>query len=392
MRKPRFANLWQTMLQRLGRTQPRKAVVSTQSTGEFDQTLKNTINMSSHNETQLQKKEALGEKINARVDSINTENERRRAAKEEKKSEDESVPLYLSWFNEQKNAVIEGIKSASEGKIGKESLPAHIDSLYAIMSSLKKKFTESTIFLPSYEIRSSQVTIENLENQLETAKSTLLPRKKFAFSKKSASTPTTTTETNTTPTPTTSSSKTLDLSNSEYTESVSNVKGQTLVLRPKVESRTTDFVLSHLVDCVIFILYPLTALRVDNLTNCTIVSSPVEGSSFFDKCENCEFYLTSQQVRIHNSHHSNFYLLVKSHPIIEDCNTLGFAPFDGVCEGLVEWSPLQEKWNEKNLGESSKEGYNKWDKVEDFNWLRNDTKSPNWFVTEKKTISYPVVK
>ena len=62
---------------------------------------------------------------------------------------------------------------------------------------------------------------------------------------------------------------------------------------------------------------------------------------------------------MHNSHNSFIYLHSTSHPIIEDCDTLIFAPYPR--------SPLLP----------DHKGENKWDKVHDFKWLKQHA-SPNW--------------
>lgn len=77
--------------------------------------------------------------------------------------------------------------------------------------------------------------------------------------------------------------------------------------------------------------------------------------------------IAARQVRIHAAERSDFYLRVKSHPIIEHSSALRFAPYElaypGAAEDLLE----------QGLGEES----GMWERVNDFGWLRA-TPSPNW--------------
>lgn len=77
-------------------------------------------------------------------------------------------------------------------------------------------------------------------------------------------------------------------------------------------------------------------------------------------------------MRIHAAHRSDFYLRVRSHPIIEHSAGLRFAPYapaypgagaDLAAEGLAEDGGM-------------------WQRVNDFGWLRA-TPSPHWAVLEE---------
>lgn len=66
--------------------------------------------------------------------------------------------------------------------------------------------------------------------------------------------------------------------------------------------------------------------------------------------------LESAQVRVHSSTATDLYLSVQSHPIVEDCSAMLFAPHPAV--GVPESG-------------------GKWGDVHDFGWLRAGP-SPNW--------------
>ena len=77
----------------------------------------------------------------------------------------------------------------------------------------------------------------------------------------------------------------------------------------------------------------------------------------------------TQQVRIHAAHRSDFYLRVKSHPIIEHSSGLCFAPYAPSYEGAG--ADLAAQGLEPDSG--------MWQQVNDFGWLRA-TPSPHWQV------------
>jgi hypothetical protein len=83
------------------------------------------------------------------------------------------------------------------------------------------------------------------------------------------------------------------------------------------------------------------------------IACNVGGSVLVSNCSNTTFYITAQQVRIHNSRECNFYLRASSSPIIEQCSAMHFAPLD--------------------------DDQGQWAQVQDFNWLR-EQHSPNWDV------------
>ena len=54
---------------------------------------------------------------------------------------------------------------------------------------------------------------------------------------------------------------------------------------------------------------------------------PVKGSIYVTQCEGCTLYLGSRQLRMHTSTNVDFYVHTSSHPIIEHCTGLRFAPY-----------------------------------------------------------------
>lgn len=148
-------------------------------------------------------------------------------------------------------------------------------------------------------------------------------------------------------------------------------KSQELSMDEK-ETFQQDIVLSDLEDCTVRLLGPASTLHMDRLINCTILSAPIATSIFIDGCTDCTFILGCQQLRVHKTTSSQFYLHVTSRAIIEDCTKVGFAPY------LMEYDGKLEHFKMAGLGHTVQQ--NNWSLVNDFNWLRRDEHSPNWFI------------
>ncbi|KAJ7369688.1 hypothetical protein OS493_037190 [Desmophyllum pertusum] len=80
--------------------------------------------------------------------------------------------------------------------------------------------------------------------------------------------------------------------------------------------------------------------------------------------------MASSQLRVHSTTDSKFYLHVTSRAIVEDCSRVGFAPFNW------EYEALQSDFKSAGLDPLE----NNWSIVNDFNWLKTDEPSPNWFI------------
>ena len=136
------------------------------------------------------------------------------------------------------------------------------------------------------------------------------------------------------------------------------------------ETTGKDVNLTDLTDCTVKLYGALLTLHVNKLQNCKIFCGPVSSSVFIDNCKDCVFVLACQQLRVHTTFDSNFYLHVTSNAIVEDCSRIGFAAFNWAYEELPKHLEL--------AGLNDKE--NNWALVKDFNWLRTDVQSPNWSI------------
>lgn len=237
-----------------------------------------------------------------------------------------------------------------------------------LLEQVQKYVTDSVMFLPSYEVRQAQEILRKLQYDVYQKRDEMIPRKKFAFksrTKKGAEPQK--------PEKSEENKISLKQGNNENVKNendfgFANQKNSELTLNAD-ESRQKDIKLSNLEGCTIKIYGCPTALHVNNLKNCKILSGPVSRASFVSDCINCQFSLICQQLRIHTTTKTIFNIHVTGKAIIEDCKEVGFAPYN---------------WNYPELSNNFEEAclnkeVNKWDEIDDFDWLKVDEQSPNWF-------------
>ncbi|KAM7220659.1 Tubulin binding cofactor C domain containing protein [Rhypophila decipiens] len=118
---------------------------------------------------------------------------------------------------------------------------------------------------------------------------------------------------------------------------------------------------------------PFANMVLKNISASVIVAGHVEGSVHITGVKDSVVVILSRQVRIHECEGVDFYLHCASHPIIEDCRGLRFAPAPGFYA------------TERDTIET-----NQWDQVYDFKWLKSEH-SPNWCILpEEERISREV--
>ena len=249
-------------------------------------------------------------------------------------------------------------KSDKEKKDGLEEITTKI-KLY------REQFYNVMEFLPGYDkLQYSKNYDEELE-KVNNLKNKLFPKKKFAFSK----------------------------NNKKQNENIREKKEKSEVKETKkeiTESSITDLVIKDLKDftkkyskeeilgknnilieninkCDIYLLHDFKACYINNCQNCNIYLGCICGGTHITNCINSKIYLITHQLRIHQTTKSDFFVLINSNPIIEHSQENIFHP-------------LKIKYNEFDTNKKISgvdENNNKWNQVQDFQWLKKD-KSPNF--------------
>ncbi|KAI1407282.1 TBCC-domain-containing protein [Hypoxylon sp. FL1857] len=154
------------------------------------------------------------------------------------------------------------------------------------------------------------------------------------------------------------------------------------IMLPSTASRATSSgSLTNLERCVVDMTAPTSSgtpfagLALKNIKQSLIIAGHVAGPVHITGLQNSIVVVAARQVRIHECKDVDVYLHCASHPIIEDCSGMRFAPLPEFYATKLEIK-----------------GENQWDQVDDFKWLKSEP-SPNWAILpEEKRIPEDVWK
>lgn len=315
------------------------------------------------------KKEALEERWAEKVKTRANAKQAKQASREDQRDPSQNISAFHQNFKAGIKSVESKLEDARE-KVTSESLlradfTKVLDELKVATKALQRDVAEAALYIPSYDLQQCSKQIEALNKRIETSRTSLAPRRKFAFGKKklekaknvlSKEKPTVqsvvpeTTESTLTP------------SNELVYEGHAS---ETIVIR-KIE-RDQDLRLCKMKGCTIWILDAVGALRCVGLEDCKVFAGPVSGSCFIESSKSCDFHVAARQVRIHDTFTCRFLLNVCSRPIIENCRELQFGQYK------LRFPALDKLLERHGLLHN----VNLWDKVDDFKWLRQQH-SPNW--------------
>ncbi|VDO97152.1 unnamed protein product [Soboliphyme baturini] len=251
--------------------------------------------------------------------------------------------------------------------------------LNELLGDLQKYLAEWSSYLPSFEVRKAQSSLNELSLNIQSAQESFAPRQKFTFTHHPADKldsasclEQTGAEENT--------SKNSDNEPSKNAQQVaaskeiarvnvlglSNQQNRTLCLNEECEGR--DVLLFSLDSCTVYIKAVASTVHMAKLRNCHLVILPVSTSVLMENCSDCVVSVACQQLRIHQTHDCSFYIHITGKAIIEDSNAIHVAPYNLKCDRM------SELFQKAHLNVA----VNHWNEVEDFNWLVKDVQSPNW--------------
>lgn len=314
-----------------------------------------------------QLKDKLLKRHNERLENME---KRRQTRLKEKISNGETSTIFLEDFNKAKREIITILNRVNTPIPGLD-ISLEFNEISKKLLNLQKFISDSSMFLPSYDLRRAQEIVGKLRQDINERREILLPKKKFAFKSRQKLKTQINGE---------------EISSAEIIKSplkyrandvpreslgASNLSGETISLSME-QCNEKDVSISNLVDCFVYIYGYPSALRVQNVTNTEVYCGPVSRSIFITDCSDSIFHLACQQLRVHATVSTNFFIHVTSRAIIEDCEEVGF--------GCFQWTyPLLLEHYVRSGLDITK---NNWKQVDDFNWLKLDEQSPNWFTLE----------
>ncbi len=341
------------------------------------------------------KQPAVVERMKAREAQRVAEAAKRHQEMEEAGLGTESAAAFLDNFTRLQAALSVDIDTYAEGGTAE---PEKAHTLASRTSELEQTVASAAYFLPPYDLRNASLAVAAIKDRLDAATKAQQPRKKFSFSKKPAvnSTPaevdivapTQPKKNGTTLPSTTNTVSTAAAAAPPSGRVISNLRGQTIKLATTDFQESEDVTISDLEDCTIYLQSPLGALFIHGLTRCTLVGGPVAGALHLEKLTNCKIYAASRQVRIHSTQNCDFYLKVRSGPIIEFSNGLRFAPLCTKERDLAAALGYPEAAENFNIQGGDGNTSREWADVQDFGWLRASA-SPNWSILPEDLCEKP---
>ena len=118
-----------------------------------------------------------------------------------------------------------------------------------------------------------------------------------------------------------------------------------------------------------------SVVHIDSIDSCTVLCGPVVGSTFINKCTNSKLALVCHQLRIHETTNTQFYIHVGSRAIIENTQQVTFAPYSWTFPNIDSYFNLSNFKPDSNIFNFTA--------IDDFNWLNQTQKSPNWSFLEE---------
>jgi len=310
--------------------------------------------------------EARREELGARLDL--RKEERDAAARERISSDHIVLEDQVEQFHRELGERVEEVEELIN-KCGGEGVSEQLDNIARQLVLVQKYVTDSSIFLPSYDLKKGQRIVDKLQTSFQATQGRVQPKKKFGFkgaknrSKAADSVK-----------PVEKVLASISLEDKPKMEeknsfTLKDKKGEVLTIEG-AEVAGRDLNISSLRDCRVQIRGGPSTLHLTDVKNCRLLFGPVATSVFIEGCEDSLIAVSCQQLRTHSARHCSIYLHTTSRAIIEDCSQLEFAPYTWAYPGIED--DYQATGLDRKI--------NNWKEVGDFNWLATDTPSPNWSV------------
>ncbi|KAL8970628.1 MAG: hypothetical protein Q9183_001424 [Haloplaca sp. 2 TL-2023] len=225
----------------------------------------------------------------------------------------------------------------------------------------------------SHDQRIYNETLKTLKDQLQSVRSEVAPRPKFAFKpvlKTAETTSSSSPASEVIPAVVGSSNGPMDADLQTPSGDSQTIATPLSSLHHVLRTETalhnidTGLLMSDSSHSIIRCLLPFPSLTIKDISASLILAGPVNGAAHVTNLTHSNLVVSCRQLRMHACHHCVVYLQCGSKPIIEDCHYMTFAP---MYENLIAAvDDLQS---------------NQWDQINDFNWIKAG-QSPNWTILE----------
>lgn len=275
----------------------------------------------------------------------------------------------LSKFKEI-DTLLEKLESEAKNKTAEEKKKA-LDDITNKIKIYREEYYNVMEFLPAYDKLQYSKNYDEELGKVDKLREKLFPKKKFAFSKANKK-----------------QNEIKKEKQEEKTEQVINVNeiseadliikdlnNFTKKYNQEEISGKNNLLIENINNCNITILYNFKACYINNCEKCNIYLGSISGGTHITNCKESNFYLMTHQLRVHQTTKTHFFVLINSNPIIENSKENIFHPLK------IKYKEYENNLKISGLNEEN----NKWNLVQDFQWLKKD-KSPNFDIDDKNEI------
>jgi len=298
-------------------------------------------------------------------------NEQDKKSRNELKTADEQSEILLQKIKEQLGNLESSLKQEFPPTTERSAIMSHFDELTSSHQTLQNFYNESYTYLPPYHARFSQSRLKAIQAEIGKRREELLPKKKFAFkSKKKTGTAAPVKKQSMESRMEELTQKAASYSQDSY--EIKNKKDETITMQSETINGR-DLSVTGLQNCKVILHGSPGTVHITDSQSCQFEIGPVSGSVFVDWCTKCKISTGCQQLRIHHTKETEFFVHVTSRSIIEDTTQVKFGPYD------VNYDGIDADFANSRLNKNT----NNWKMVDDFNWLSNDSASPNWSLVDE---------
>lgn len=204
-----------------------------------------------------------------------------------------------------------------------------LEEINSSIKLLKEDFIINASFLSGYDKQNYSNLLEEVADSSNKLKEKINPRKKFAFTanKKTNSEVV--------------SRIAEDTENNFNSRTKTNVQLETnsndfivkdkhdlnrLVISKEEVNEKNNLIIENISNSEIVILHSFKACYMKNVSASVIYIGSVGGGTHITNCKDSCLYLSTHQLRIHQTYRTKFNIIANSNPIIEDCSELKFYP------------------------------------------------------------------
>ncbi|KAF3158376.1 hypothetical protein TWF788_004761 [Orbilia oligospora] len=300
-------------------------------------------------------------------------------------------PIFHKSFNE--NILSLSSKISNLTSIRSSQQQTAISDVLSKISELTLELKDASNYLPAYDQKVYSEQLKAVTEELNIARKSVAPRSKFSFKNRRTGSSTASASSDTTLTPAVSTpQKPASISPPPPSSNLQTISLTSLTSThttpPPPTPQSTILSLSSLTSCIITPPPPFsssssstssnyfTTTSINTIKSSILILPKITGPAHLTSLKNSVLVISCHQFRLHDSSDLDVYLRCRSRPIIERCKGVRVSFLPEVLKGILDGDDNKDD-DEEGVEED------KWNQIDDFNWLKEGRPSPNWRVLEE---------